>query len=88
LWQWLALGVLMLVALPVTRGQHVWLGSGPFWLLVAPLSSLLVFHRQAIAAAWRGFLVTTPRRRLARGPSRQARRPVATRAGRKSLRAA
>ena len=61
LWQWLALGLLMLALLPITRGQHAWLGSGPFWLLLAPLSSLLVFHRHAVAVAWRVVLVSSPR---------------------------
>lgn len=65
LWQWLALGVLLLALLPVTREQHAWLGSGPFWLLVAPLSSLLVFNRHAIAAAWRAACVE--KRSLQRG---------------------
>ena len=88
LWQWLALGLLMLALLPVTRGQHAWLGSGPFWLLLAPLSSLLVFHRHAVAAAWRGILVPAPRRRPARAIGRQARRPALARSGRRSLRAA
>ena len=88
LWQWLALGLLMLVLLPVTRGQHAWLGSGLFWLLLAPISSLLAFHRHAIAAAWRGMLVPGPRRRLTRVPGRQARRPVPARTTRRDLRAA
>jgi len=63
LWQWLALGVLLVLLFPAIRGQGAWIGSGILWLVAAPLSSLLVFHRHAIAAAWRGVLVPAPRRR-------------------------
>ncbi len=63
LWQWLALGVLLVLVFPALRSQGPWIGPGIFWLVAAPLSSLLVFHRHAIAAAWRGLLVPAPRRR-------------------------
>jgi hypothetical protein len=88
LWQWLAVGALLVIAVPAARGSHAWLGSGPFWLVLAPLSSLLAYHRDAVAAAWRGILVPAPRRRLARGPGRQARRSVLVRSAGKRLRAA
>lgn len=74
LWQCLALGVLLLLALPAARGYSLWFGPGVFWLLAAPLASLLMFYRHAVAAAWRGILVPVPRRRRPRGATRQARR--------------
>lgn len=63
LWQWLALGVLLVLLFPALRGPGPWIGPGIFWLAAAPLSSLLVFHRHAIAAALRGVLVPVRRRR-------------------------
>jgi hypothetical protein len=75
LWQWLAVGVLLLLVFPVARGQSHWFGPGAFWLLGAPLTSLLVFYRHAVATAWRGILVPAPGRRLPRGQGRRLRRP-------------
>ena len=79
LWQWLALGVLVLAAFPEARGASAWLGSGLFWWIVAPFAALASFHRNALAAARRGFLVLAPGRRRLRGPRLQARRvrPIA-----------
>ena len=62
LWQWLALGALLLLVVPAARGHSLWFGPGAFWLLAAPLTSLLMLYRHAVAAAWRGILVP------ARGP--------------------
>lgn len=85
LWQWLALGLLVLAAFPEARSS-VWLGSGLFWWLGAPLSALASFHRHALAAAWRGFLVPASGRRRLRGQQAQARRTTpATRAYRGRL---
>jgi len=74
LWQWLALGGLLLLALPAARGHSLWFGPGLFWLLAAPLASLSMFYRHAVAAGWRGVRVPEPRRRRPRSAARQARR--------------
>ena len=63
LWQWLALGVLLLLVFPAARGPSLWFGPGAFWLLGAPLASLLMLYRHALAAVWRGILAPAPRRR-------------------------
>lgn len=63
LWQWLAVGGLLALLFPALRSQGPWIGPGILWLVAAPLSSLLVFHRHAIAAALSGVLVPTRRRR-------------------------
>jgi hypothetical protein len=46
---WIGLGLLALLMLPATRGFNEWVGWLPFWLLLAPASSLLVLHRSRIA---------------------------------------
>ena len=74
LWQWLALGLLVLAAFPEARGASTWLGSGLIWWFAAPLAALASFHRHALTAARRGFLVLAPGRRRLRGPREQARR--------------
>src|SRR5690606_32354059 len=69
---WLALGALALLMLPPARGDLPWLGSGPFWLLLAPAIALAVLYREALAAAWRAYLVRdTPRRRRRGGQARR-----------------
>lgn len=71
---WLGAGVLALLLLPAARGASDWIGSLPFWLVLAPAIALLTHHRHALAAAWRAHLVrATPRRR---------RRPQARKLGR------
>src|SRR5690606_2199081 len=47
---WLALGALALLMLPPARGELPWLGSGPYWLLLAPAIALAVLYRGALAA--------------------------------------
>ena len=76
LWQWLCVGVLLTLLFPVARGNSVWVGPLAFWLLGAPLTGLIVFHRHALAAAWLGVLVSTPGRRRARRVSLPAPRPT------------
>ena len=71
--QWLVLGAL-LMAFPAVRAPSLWFGAGAFWLLGAPLVSLAMLYRHAVAAAWRGILVPAPRRRRPRSAPRQARR--------------
>ena len=57
LWQWLAVGVLLTLLFPAARGTSAVVGPLAFWLLGAPLTSLVVFHRHALAAARLGVLV-------------------------------
>ena len=45
LWQWLALGAVMLLAWPAARGQTAWLGWAPYWAVVAPAIALAVAYR-------------------------------------------
>lgn len=78
LWQWLAVGVLLTLLFPAARGSSALLGPMSFWLLGVPLTSLLVFHRHALAAAWLGVLVSTPGRRRARRVALPAPRAVFT----------
>lgn len=66
LWQWLVVGVLLTLLFPSARGTSAVVGPLAFWLLGAPLTGLIVFHRHALAAAWLGVLVSTPGRRRAR----------------------
>jgi len=76
LWQWLCVGLLLTVLFPAARGNSELIGPLYFWLLGAPLASLLVFHRHALAAAWLGVLVSTPGRRRARRVALPAPRPA------------
>lgn len=78
LWQWLCVGVLLMLFFPAARGTSELIGPLSFWLLGAPLASLIMFHRQALAAAWLGVLVSTPGRRRARRPGLPAPRAVFT----------
>jgi len=78
LWQWLAVGVLLTLLFPAARGSSALVGPMTFWLLGVPLTSLLVFHRHALAAAWLGVLVSTPGRRRARRVALPAPRAVFT----------
>ena len=72
---WLALGLAAVLLWPEARGQHAWIGWWPFWLVLAPLSSLLVLAARRRAAA-------VPRRvRVATAVPRPARRPRVARAG-------
>lgn len=71
---WLALGALALLMLPPARGELPWLGSGPYWLLLAPAIALAVLYRGALAAAWRAYLVRDTPRRRRRNRGGQARR--------------
>ena len=65
LWQWLAVGALLTLLFPAARGTSEVVGPLAFWLLGAPLTGVIVFHRHALAAAWLGVLVSTPGRRRA-----------------------
>ncbi len=73
---WIGLGLLALLMLPAARGFNEWVGWLPFWLLLAPASSLMVLQRSRIGH----WLHTQPvqpalrRRRRAAQASRPARR--------------
>jgi len=71
--RWLALGVLAVLLLPAARGHSQWIGWLPYWLLVAPMLSLVLLHRLRIAA-FRRRLLRRPRRAATRS-RRQASRP-------------
>ena len=47
--QWLAVGVLLTLLFPAARASSELIGPLNFWLLGAPLASLAVFHRHALA---------------------------------------
>jgi hypothetical protein len=88
LWQWLALGMLAVIAWPAARGQTAWLGWAPYWAVVAPAIALAVAYRHRWLAKAEGAVIattTTPatahRRRVpaARG---QAQRTTSPRRGR------
>jgi hypothetical protein len=53
LWQWLALGALVMALVPAARGPVQLLGYLPFWLVLAPGLSLALLHRHALAQALR-----------------------------------
>ncbi len=74
LWQWLAVGALALLFIPALRGDSDWFGPMPYWLVLAPVASLLVLYRHTLAAVWRGILVPAPHRRRPRHRGLQARR--------------
>jgi hypothetical protein len=74
LWQWLVVGLLITACFPAARGVSEVAGVLPLWWVGAPVASLLVFHRSAVAAAWRLVLVRTPRRRRPRHGGSQAKR--------------
>ncbi|HEU0152680.1 MAG TPA: hypothetical protein VFQ84_04975 [Arenimonas sp.] len=64
LWQWLVLGVLAVLVLALVRGPGQLPAALSFWLLAAPVASLVTLHRRWLATAWRARLVrATPRRR-------------------------
>ena len=71
---WLLLGAAAVLLLPAARGASAWLGSLPFWLVLAPLAALAVHHRHALVAAWRAHLVSATPRRRRRSRRAQARR--------------
>lgn len=50
LWQWLAVGALLTLLFPAARGTSAAVGPLAFWLLGAPLTGLVVFHRRALGA--------------------------------------
>jgi hypothetical protein len=83
---WLAAGVLTCALLPAPQWHNAYVGWLPFWGVLAPVSILLLLHRQWMAAALTAFLARGPRRRRSatrRPPARRSPtavpRPRATR---------
>ena len=74
LWQWLAIGVLLSILLPV--GPSPWIGPLWLWGVAAPAVSLLTLHRDTLAAAWQARVIPGARSRATpaitswRAPSR------------------
>ena len=71
---WLLLGAAAVLLWPAARGASDWLGSLPFWLVLAPLAALATLYRHALVAAWRAHLVRATPRRRRRSRGAQARR--------------
>ena len=82
LWQCLVVGLLLVACLPAARNGAGVAGPWIFWLVGAPVVSLLVLYRRALALAWQSVLVRAPRRRRPRHGGPQARRNGYGRAGR------
>ena len=73
-WQLWILATLAVLVFPGTFSSSVWLGQTWLWLLVTPVSMLLVIHRHRFAAAWSTALVNSPSRRRRKPLQAQARR--------------
>lgn len=71
---WISLGLLTMLVLPATRGFNEWVGWLPFWLLLAPISSLLVLQRSRVVQWLRAKLARPALQR--RRHAAQARRPA------------
>ncbi|HBK56071.1 MAG TPA: hypothetical protein DDZ76_07285 [Xanthomonadales bacterium] len=63
---WLAIGATLVAFVPAARSDHEWIGWLPFWLVLAPASSLAVAYRQP--------LIDLSKRILTRAGTRQAAR--------------
>ena len=75
----IAIGALLVLAVPAARGHSSWLGALPLWLLAMPLVSWWALHRFRLPRASHA----SPRRRRhgAQAARRQARRrPLLARA--------
>ena len=78
-------GVLLVLALPIARGDSTWLGALPLWLIGMPLTSWWALHRfQLPRFGPSAMQVMKPRRRAAA----QARRWKGARCPRRIVRAA
>jgi hypothetical protein len=88
---WLAGGLLLLALQPPQQWHNHYIGSLPYWLVVAPVLCLSLLHRDRLAAALSAFLVRGRRRRNLSRPLRGAaarRRRPAARPAYRALRAA
>ena len=77
LWSWFVFGAVVVALIPQARGVTT-IGWLPFWLVVAPLIDLGLFHRTRLLSTSRTLLVRSARRR--RPPLQQTRRPPRRRA--------
>jgi len=77
-----AIGALLVLAVPAARGHSSWLGALPLWLLAMPLVSWWALHRFRLPRLRRAVNAPARRRRHgAQAARRQARRrPVLARA--------
>lgn len=74
LWQLAALATLPWFLAPTMYGASPWLGQGLLWLVLAPMISLLVLHRQQLRLLFAATLDPAFSRRRAGGRRGQARR--------------
>lgn len=68
---WLAIGATLITFVPAARTDHEWIGWLPFWLVLAPASSLAVAYRQPLTDLAKRILTGAGARQAARnaGPS-------------------
>lgn len=52
LWQWLFTGLALIALFPAARGNSALIGWLPFWLCLAPVGSLAVLYRHALASTF------------------------------------
>lgn len=71
--QWLLFGLMAVLLLPAARGQSLWIGWLPYWLVFAPALSLLLLERRQVIASLASVFAAR-RRRKPRVSGRQARR--------------
>jgi len=78
----IAIGALLVLAVPAARGHSSWLGALPLWLLAMPLVSWWALHRFRLPSLPRASHASPRRRRHgAQAARRQARRrPLLARA--------
>lgn len=77
-----SVGILLVLALPIARGDSIWFGALPLWLVGMPLSSWWALHRFRLPRfASPSMPAIRPRRRVAaqarRRPGARSRRRVA-----------
>ena len=80
--QTILLSTLLVLAVPMARGDSVWFGPLPLWLLGMPLVSWWALHRFRLPLRAQPRLVSASRRR--RGAVQARRRPDARRGRRLS----
>lgn len=74
LWQAAALATLPWFLAPTMYGASPWLGQGLAWLVLAPMISLLVLHREQLLALFAATMEPAFSRRRSSGRRGQARR--------------
>lgn len=77
---WLAIGATLVTFVPAARTDHEWIGWLPFWLVLAPASSLAVAYRHPLIDLAKRILAGAAARQSARtAGSPPHRRPQARR---------